>query len=97
MLGARAKWDKYISLIQYGGALYQLYAACCFSNGDLAVLKEYDLITLKYNGKACSLDLLCFCASKDTNSRRYDQAAQSLKENRQIRPKPAKAENIPLD
>ncbi len=31
----------------------------------LAVLKEYEIIMLKYNGKACRLDLLCFCASKD--------------------------------
>ncbi len=29
------------------------------------VLKEYEIIMLKYNGKACRLDSLCFCAPKD--------------------------------
>ncbi len=32
--------------------------------GCLAVMKEYEIITLKYNGKACRLYLLCFCASR---------------------------------
>ncbi len=35
------------------------------SPGDLAVLKEYEIITLKYKGKACKLYLLCFGAPKD--------------------------------
>ncbi len=31
----------------------------------LAVVKEYEIIMLKYNGKACRLDLLYFCAPED--------------------------------
>ncbi len=32
----------------------------------LAVMNEYEIITtLKYNGKACRLYLLCFCAPED--------------------------------
>ncbi len=33
-----------------------------FSAGDHAVMKEYEIITLKYKIKTCRLDLLCFCA-----------------------------------
>ncbi len=31
-----------------------------FSPGDLAVMKEYEIIPLKYIRKACRLCLLCF-------------------------------------
>ncbi len=48
--------ENFISLIQYGGTHW---------GGGLAVMKEYEIITLKYNGKACKLYLLCFCAPED--------------------------------
>ncbi len=37
----------------------------CFFAGDIAVQKEYEIITLKYNGKACRLYLLGFGAPMD--------------------------------
>ncbi len=33
--------------------------------GGSSVVKEYEIITLKYNGKACRLYLLFFCALED--------------------------------
>ncbi len=35
-----------------------------FSPGDLAVMKEYEIIMLIYNTKTCRLDL-CFSAPED--------------------------------
>ncbi len=37
--------------------------AFVFSPEDIAVVKEYEIITLKYDGKACRLYLLYFGAS----------------------------------
>ncbi len=39
--------------------------AFVFSPEDITVVKEYEIITLKYDGKACRLYLLYFDASKD--------------------------------
>ncbi len=36
-----------------------------FSPDDIAVMKEYEIITLKYDGKPCRLYLLYFGASED--------------------------------
>ncbi len=33
--------------------------------GGSSVVKEYEIITLKYNGRACRLYLLFFCAPAD--------------------------------
>ncbi len=42
-------------------------AARTFSlgRGGASVVKEYEIITLKYNGKACRLYLLFFCAPEN--------------------------------
>ncbi len=56
----QGKCVKYISLIKYSGAQKWL-----LSPEDNAVVKEYEIITLKYNGKECRLDLLFICASED--------------------------------
>ncbi len=39
--------------------------AFVFSPEDIAVAKEYEIITLKYDGKTCRLYLLYFGASED--------------------------------
>ncbi len=56
----QGKWGKCILLIQNGST-----QKSHFSPEDHAVMKEYEIITLKYNGKECRLDLLFFCASED--------------------------------
>ncbi len=45
----------------------QRFADHCFynNNNNSSILKEYEIITLTYNAKACRLDLLCFCACKE--------------------------------
>ncbi len=55
------KCRKYIYLFQNGGAHVFLRD----DGGGSSIVKEYEIITLKYNGKACRLYLLFFCAPVD--------------------------------
>ncbi len=50
---------------QYGGDHNMWRNVRIFSPEDIAVMREYETITVKYNGKACRLYLLYFVASKD--------------------------------
>ncbi len=53
-----------------------------FSLLDIVVMKECEITTLKYDGKACRLYLLYLDAFEDIIlSKTSDQAARSLKEN----------------
>ncbi len=54
LLEAR-KWGKCISIIQDGGVHFFLYWG---GGGLLRVVKEYEIITLKYIGKACRCMLI---------------------------------------
>ncbi len=54
--GVRGKWGKNISLIQNGVTQYITFLFQCYH----LIMKEYEIIMLKYNGNACRLYLLCF-------------------------------------
>ncbi len=57
-------WVNIILLIiQDGCVLYICFISC--SAFYFAVLKEYEIITLKYNGNAGRSDLLCFWAPEE--------------------------------
>ncbi len=51
-------WVNIISLIIQDGGTWTAFSP---DQGlYLAVLKQYEIITLQYNEKACRLDLICF-------------------------------------
>ncbi len=43
---------------------FPIWHAQWYAHSD-SLSKEYEIITLIYKGKTCSLDLLCFCAPEN--------------------------------